>query len=126
MSANTQSASSEKWQDADQFRSLVAEWADRIQVDLKSVHLRPMKTKWASCSTKGIVSFSTLLLEENREFGEYVIVHELLHLKIPNHGKLFKSLLSAHIPDWKARVEKASGRTMPPTELDSVRQSEQE
>jgi predicted metal-dependent hydrolase len=34
-------------------------------------------------------------------FREYVIVHELLHLKVPNHGKLFKSLLRAYIPNYE-------------------------
>jgi len=34
-------------------------------------------------------------------FREYVIVHELLHLKVPNHGKLFKTLLRAYIPDYE-------------------------
>lgn len=96
----------DKWKDADHFRSHVSYWAERIRVEPERVNLRPMKNKWASCSTKGSLTFSTQLLEENAEFGEYVIVHELLHLKIPNHGKLFKSLLTAHLPDWKERVDK--------------------
>jgi predicted metal-dependent hydrolase len=65
-----------------------------------------MRKKWASSSNNGFVTFNTQLLGERRDFGEYVIVHELLHLKVPNHGKLFKSLLTAHIPDWKQRIEK--------------------
>ena len=36
-----------------------------------------------------------------RVLGEFVIVHELLHLRVPNHGKLFKSLLSAYVPAWE-------------------------
>jgi hypothetical protein len=58
-----------------------------------------MTTKWASCSARGLVSFNSKLLTEDPAFGEYVIVHELLHLKIPNHGPLFKSLLRAYLPD---------------------------
>ncbi len=96
----------EKWRDAEHFRSCVAQWAQRIQVEPERISLRTMTTKWASCSTRGTVSFSNQLLEESPEFGEYVIVHELLHLKIPNHSKLFKSLLTAHLPDWKDRVER--------------------
>ncbi len=61
--------------------------------------------KWASCSTKGTVTFSKSLLTQPQGFQTYVIVHELLHLKVPNHGKLFKSLLSAHVPNW-ARYKK--------------------
>ena len=65
-----------------------------------------MSSKWASCSTKGYVTFSSQLLDMNREFGEYVMIHELLHMKIPNHSKLFKSLMGIHMPDWKVRVAK--------------------
>ena len=39
-----------------------------------------------------------------RDFAEYVILHELLHVKVPSHGKLFKNLLGAHMPDWQERV----------------------
>lgn len=60
-----------------------------------------MTRKWGSCSTAGWITFSLDLLEENKPFRDYVIVHELLHMKVPNHGKLFKSLLSAHLPGWK-------------------------
>jgi len=90
------------WKDAEQFRSRIDEWSNRLQAKPKNIQIRPMKNKWASCSTRGLVSFSTRLLEEDQTFGEYVIVHELLHLKIPNHGKLFKSLLRAYLPNWKA------------------------
>ena len=44
------------------------------------------------------VTFNSELLDQPYRFQEFVIVHELLHLKIPNHGKLFKSLLKAYLP----------------------------
>ena len=96
-----QSTGLEKWNSTEHFRAHINEWANRIQVKPKRVYIRPMKNKWASCSTRGLVSFSTELLAEDRAFGEYVIVHELLHLKVPNHGRLFKSLLRAYLPDWE-------------------------
>jgi hypothetical protein len=46
------------------------------------------------------------LLKEDADFQEMVIVHELLHLYIPNHGKLFKSLMNAYLPDWDKVSEK--------------------
>lgn len=67
----------------------------------KVVQLRRMKSKWASCSTAGRVSFSTDLLRKPRKFRDFVIVHELLHLQVPNHGKLFHSLLKAYVPGWE-------------------------
>lgn len=60
-----------------------------------------MKHKWASCSTNGHLNFSTALLAQPRSFQDEVIVHELLHLRVPNHGKLFKSLLLAHLAEMQ-------------------------
>jgi predicted metal-dependent hydrolase len=64
-----------------------------------------MKRKWASCSTTGRVSFAEDLLAQQSKFRSEVIVHELLHLKVPNHGGLFKALLRAYL-----RVERIALR----------------
>lgn len=79
------------------FHSEVAVWAKRIGVAPKEIRLRPMKRKWASCSSRGRLTFDTALLNEPAAFRREVIVHELLHLKVPNHGKLFKSLLKTYL-----------------------------
>ena len=63
-----------------------------------------MRWKWASCSPAGRLTFSRDLLREEEPFREVVIIHELLHLRIPNHGKLFRSFLSAYVPDWERKV----------------------
>jgi predicted metal-dependent hydrolase len=81
----------------DIFRSEVETWCQRIGVRPKEIHVRPMSRKWGSCSTSGRVSFSTDLLGQSSAFRKKAIVHELLHLKVPNHGKLFKALLKAHL-----------------------------
>ena len=83
------------------FKEKVRVWAKRIRVQPTQVRMQHMSRKWASCSTRGWMTFSEDLLREPETFQEYVILHELLHLKVPNHGKLFKSLLSAYMPDWK-------------------------
>src|SRR5512146_3090256 len=83
------------------FKQRVRGWAERIGVKPKEIHLRTMTKKWASCSTTGRVTFSSDLLRAEHEWQEYVIVHELLHLQIPNHGKLFKAMLGALLPDWE-------------------------
>jgi predicted metal-dependent hydrolase len=84
------------------FKAQVTQWAERIRVHPRQLRLQPMRRKWASCSTLGTVSFSTDILGQSLEFREYVIVHELLHLKVPNHGKLFKTLLRAYIPNYES------------------------
>src|SRR5215510_4670227 len=60
-----------------------------------------MKNKWASCSTNGNLNFNTELLGLDRDVGEYVIVHELLHFVVPHHGKLWKSLMRVHLGDYE-------------------------
>jgi predicted metal-dependent hydrolase len=81
----------------DVFQAEVEAWAKRIGVHPKVVQVRPMKSKWGSCSTAGRVSFDTELLRLHAEFRKRVIVEELLHLRIPNHGKLFKTMLAAYL-----------------------------
>lgn len=87
--------------EAEDFKSIVLDWAIKLKVAPKEIHLRPMKTKWASLSRKGRMTFNSELLEKRRNLIDYVVVHELIHMKVPNHGKLFKSLLFAFLPDWE-------------------------
>ncbi len=79
------------------FKAEVATWARRIGVEPQSVHVRPMTRKWASCSSKARLTFDVDLLAQPAEFRRRVIVHELLHPKVPNHAKLFRSLLRAYL-----------------------------
>jgi len=90
----------------EKFKSNVSEWAEKLDVEPKEIHLRSMRKKWASLSRNGRLTFNTELLEMKREFCDYVIVHELLHMKVPNHGKLFKSLMFAFLPDWERYSER--------------------
>lgn len=82
---------------ADVFKAEVRRWADRIGVEPKEIHVRPMKRKWASASSAGRLTFDTDLLTEPAEKRAEVIVHELVHLKIGNHGSLFRSLVRSHL-----------------------------
>lgn len=78
-------------------RNEVKAWARKIGVSPKEVRIRRMKRKWASCSSNGILTLNRELIYQSAEFRREVIVHELLHLKIPNHGRLFKALLRAYL-----------------------------
>lgn len=81
----------------DVFQAEIEVWARRIGVEPKEVHVRPMARKWGSCSSNGRLSFNVDLLRQPAEVRRRVIVEELLHLKVPNHGPLFKSLLKAYL-----------------------------
>ncbi|MGQ9694957.1 MAG: M48 metallopeptidase family protein [Thermodesulfobacteriota bacterium] len=78
------------------FNVEVRAWARRIGVEPTEIRIRPMRRKWASCSFKGRLTFDTELLHQPAAFRTEVIVHELLHLKVPNHGKLFRALLCSY------------------------------
>jgi predicted metal-dependent hydrolase len=102
-------------QDTDNLRSLVHHWASKIGVNVQQIHLRPMKTKWASMSTTGRLTLNTDLLTLPQELAEFVIVHELVHLLVPNHGKVFKSFMYAYLPDWEEReqqLQSSYGKTI--------------
>lgn len=94
------------WLDKDEFKGRVLEWADKLGVKVRSLSVRPMRNKWASCSLQGNLNFNTELLRVDRKVGEYVIVHELLHLSVPNHGKLWKSLMRVHLGNYEGVEEK--------------------
>ena len=60
-----------------------------------------MRRKWGSCSLKGTVTLAADLLDEDSSFQDYVIVHELLHLRVRDHGRLFKALMTTYVPGWR-------------------------
>lgn len=64
-----------------------------------------MRNKWGSCSTKGNLTFNSELLDLDQRLRDYVIVHELLHCSVPNHGKLWKSRMLAHLCDHEKLSE---------------------
>ena len=94
-------APNSKWRDREEFKARVLEWAAKFGVEVRGLYVRPMQKKWASCSTNGTLSFNDELLGMERDLGDYVIVHELLHFSVPNHGKLWKSLMRAHLGEYE-------------------------
>jgi len=80
------------------FHREVQAWAGKIGAHPKRVQIQRMTKKWASWSSSGRICFSDDLLFKPRAFREVVIVHELIHCLVPNHGKLFKSLMKANLP----------------------------
>jgi len=96
------------WESKRDFKEMVYLYAESVKIKVKQVTVRPMSNKWASCSTNGYFSFNMELLGMDRSLGEYVILHELLHYHVPNHGKLWKSLMLLHMPDHEKRKSKLS------------------
>ncbi len=71
------------------------------------VEIKIMKSRWGSCvSEKGKILLNTELIKAPSHGIEYVIMHELCHLKFPNHDKRFYELLGLIMPDWRERKER--------------------
>jgi predicted metal-dependent hydrolase len=67
-----------------------------------------MRHKWGSCSARGTLTLALDLAEQHERFQDFVIVHELLHMRVPTHGRLFKALMSVYLPGWR-RLEVERG-----------------
>lgn len=80
---------------------ITRKWQDTLEVNIDRIQIRHMKNKWSSCSLKGNITLNSELMNLPKEMAEYAILHELLHLIVPNHGKVFKALLSAYMPNWE-------------------------
>ncbi len=79
----------------------VEHWSRRLKAQPRFVRVQHMTRKWGSCSTSGVVTLAADLAKAEPGFQDFVIAHELLHLRVQNHGKVFKAMMSAHVPDWK-------------------------
>lgn len=82
-------------------RRRVDAWTVRLRVMPRLVRVQKMTRKWGSCSMSGIVTLAIDLDEQPSAFQDFVIAHELLHLRVPNHGRLFKALMTTHVPNWR-------------------------
>lgn len=65
------------------------------------LRIRSLKSRWGSCSSKGIITLNTDLVKLEERFIDYVICHELCHLVHHNHSSRFYSLLAEVYPDWR-------------------------
>jgi predicted metal-dependent hydrolase len=83
--------------------------AAALGVTYRRLAVRDQRTRWGSCSTTGTLSFNWRLVLAPTEVLDYVVVHELCHLREPNHSRRFWRLVEAHRPhfrgerDWLAR-----------------------
>lgn len=92
-----------------QLRQRALAWSVKLRVRPRVIRIQEMKRKWGSCSSTGIITLATDLVDREQAFQDYVVVHELLHLRYATHGGVFKALMSAHVPGWQRWEE--SGRS---------------
>lgn len=82
--------------------SLLARWEPVLGVKAARVFVQRMKTKWGSCTpASGYIRLNTDLAKKPLECLEYIIVHELMHLREPTHNERFVALMDLHLPHWQ-------------------------
>jgi predicted metal-dependent hydrolase len=85
-------------------------WAVKLRVNPRVIRVQDMRRKWGSCSSTGTVTLASDLADQEQRFQDFVIAHEMLHLRVPSHGRLFKALMSAHVPGWRELDEHVGTR----------------
>jgi predicted metal-dependent hydrolase len=84
--------------------SLIEHWQQRLDVQMNRLFVQAMRRRWGSCNpaTKNI-RLNTQLAQKPRACLDYVVLHELAHLRVPSHGEPFLALLDSLQPDWQER-----------------------
>ncbi len=81
----------------------VAYWAEKMHITYRSIKIKNTRSRWGSASSKGNLNFNYKIIFLPDELADYLVVHELAHLKELNHSKKFWHIVSQHIPDYKEK-----------------------
>jgi hypothetical protein len=97
-----------EWWLAIQGRKHLIPWLQRTATELgfepKGITVRTQRTLWASCSHRNTISLNARLLLLPPEFVRYVFVHELVHIRHPNHSRAFWQAVAVHVPEYKDKL----------------------
>jgi predicted metal-dependent hydrolase len=93
----------------------LAHFAPQVGRAARKLVIRAQRTRWGSCSARGTISLNWRLMQASPEILDYVVVHELCHLLVPNHSPRFWAEVARVLPDWRRqRAElRQFGRTLP-------------
>ncbi len=80
-----------------------AKQAEKMGVEYTSIRVTSAKTRWGSCTEENALRYTFRLLYCPMEIVEYVVIHELAHIRHKNHSKAFWQEVERYLPDWKER-----------------------
>jgi hypothetical protein len=89
----------------DHFAKRADHYAEQMDVEYEKIEIRNQRTKWGSCSTTGTISLNWRLMMAPPEIVDYIVVHELAHLREKNHDDEFWSLVAEYDPEYEAHAE---------------------
>ena len=84
-------------------KNSVSQYSKRMNITPAAVHITSAKTRWGSCSGKNSINFSWRLVMAGDDVIDYVVVHELAHIKEHNHSLRFWAIVKSVLPDYKDR-----------------------
>jgi predicted metal-dependent hydrolase len=92
----------------------IEHWQQRLNVRINKLFVQAMSRQWGSChpATRNI-RLNTLLAQKPRACLDYIVLHELAHLRVPSHGDDFVALLDSLMPDWQERRRLLNGLPLP-------------
>lgn len=94
-----------------QIPSRVAHWAEKMSLSPADIRFRKTKRQWGSCSSKNVLSFNTMMLKLPEDVIQYIIIHELAHIRHKHHQKSFWQLVEAYLPQYKMQVKELKNYT---------------
>jgi predicted metal-dependent hydrolase len=83
------------------FAERAAHWAQAMQTGYARIRIADQRTLWGSCTRDGTLSFNWRVVMAPPETLDYLVIHELAHLREMNHSKRFWAIVAVHCPDWK-------------------------
>lgn len=77
-------------------------YSNIMNLSYSEIKFRKMRSRWGSCSSRGVITLNTELIKIDKKLIDYIVVHEIAHLAHMNHSKRFHSLVEHYVPDAKA------------------------
>lgn len=102
----------------EELAEMVDKWCKEMEVEEATWIVKQMKTRWGSCvESKKLIQLNLELARLPRRCIEYVVVHELCHLRVHGHNRMFENLISQYLPNWKSLRKELNGFVALPMEV---------